>query len=223
MTESWNFDLYIDGTWTERGGGRIHRGHQPGQRGGDRNGARGVRQGRRRGHRGRPQGLRRGALAVHEAGRTSGRPGPDGGIPRGTCRRAPRADRRRDRLGRLPHRLRPGGGLHRDVPVQRHPDRARLRVGRGGCADGRTRRHGGIGPVPRAGRGGGRHHALQLPVHAQRRQGRPGPGRRLHRRAEAPPVDPARRLPDRPAPPRKPASHRACSTSSPGTGTWATK
>ena len=110
---------------------------------------------------------------------------------------SPRADRRRDRIDGVLHRRRPRGGFDRDAAVERGTGRALLPLGRERHAD---RRPDGIGRQchrARADRRGGGHHAVQLSLHAEHRQGGPGPGCRLHGGPQAAPVDATRRHDDR--------------------------
>ena len=69
MSAPWNYNLYINGEWTEgEGGGQIDV-IDPATEESHRQRRRGVDEGRGAAHRGRPQGVRRGPVAVDEAGR----------------------------------------------------------------------------------------------------------------------------------------------------------
>ncbi len=198
MTARWNFDLYIDGKWDKgEAGGKPIEVINPATEEVDRHRARGVAEGRGARHRGRPPGVRRRPVAVDEAGRAGRLRAQDGRGARVPRRRAPRADRRRDRLGRVHHRLRAGRRVDRACSSRTRRWPRPLRLGRDRSADRRSDGHGRQRHRPRAGRRRRRDHAVQLPVHAQRGQVGTRARRRLHRGAQAPPVDAARRVHDR--------------------------
>ena len=212
MSAPWNYDLFIDGEWTEgEGGGRIEVIDPATEE---------------------PIGTvaeasTKDAVRAIEAARKAFDEGPwpwmkpkeraavldpHGRDPRGAWRRAARADRRRDRLDRLHHRLRAGRGLDRHVPVERRAGAARGRVGRDGPAHRPAPPAWAAARSARAHRRRRRDHAVQLPVHAQRGEVRARAGGGVHGRAQAASVDPARRVPDRRRPRRRRGSRPGCST-----------
>src|SRR5271163_1433778 len=128
-------------------------------------------------------------MALHEALGAGCQVDRHGRDPRGTGRRPPRADHRRDRVHRLPHRRRPGRGVDRHAPFQRIPRRAFVSLGRERRTDRRAHGPGRQCNCARAHRRGGCDHSLQFPLHAQHREGGAGSGRRLHGGAQAAPLD----------------------------------